>query len=233
MKEDLNNQRLDLLEKLRMDYHFECYLKQSPKGDIPVYIFLKSALNILIWFVDCHHLAHFFDIIQKDSSKAGKAFRKNCDDYQYGPSCEKFASLARNGRVGTADPELSLQYDRLGCDGGQAHCCFNATMTIISDRNRYVSHHTDIFNLVERGCRLGCHNSCYLAGGLFLSGIPGVLEKNTSITYRYDLKACQLGNPLACANITGALPVEKSTDDPTTNGFVIRLMQLKIHNRQK
>lgn len=93
-------------------------------------------------------------------------------------------------------------------------------------------YHADILYLLDRGCRLGCDNSCYLAGGLFLAGIPDVLESNPSATYKYDLKACQLGHELACACLSGALPVQKSTADPTTNGFFIRLMQLKIQNKR-
>jgi TPR repeat protein len=83
--------------------------------------------------------------------------------------------------------------------------------------------------MLDRGCDLGSGESCYLAGGAYLVDKPGVMEKNVSTTYKYDVKACQLGNKLACDTLSGALPIENTTGHP--NAFQIRLMQLNIRKK--
>lgn len=169
--------------------------------------------------------------ITKDLPRAASIFRKNCDQHNYGPSCQKFAHLARRGVDGT-DPESSFDYDRKGCDFGHSNSCFNAAMAVLPTL-KGSRHQLDFplaIKLLDRGCDLGCDNSCYLAGGLYLVGVPDVIDKNVSTTYKYDLKACQLGNRLACANLKGTLPVVESGNQ--TNGFFIRLMQLKINNER-
>ncbi len=193
-----------------------------------------------MFIADCHYLAHFLETVTRDLPKAATVFRKTCDDHQYGPSCQKFASLVRRGAAGS-DATLSFDYDRKACDFGEPKSCFNAAMSIVLPGvNKRLQVQPDVslaVKLLERGCDLGCDNSCYLAGGLYLVGVPGVLDKNVSTTYKYDFKACQLGNKLACANLSGALSVESladshEADDPISNGFLIRLMQLKISNER-
>lgn len=169
----------------------------------------------------------------KDSAKAAFIFRTNCDDHRYGPSCHKFARLARRTQN---DRQLGWTYDRQGCNYGYANSCLNAAMAILptfQPKNSPVDDFSLAVQLLDRGCDLGCDNSCYLMGGLYLADLPDALNKNVSMTYQYDLKACQLGNRLACANLRGLLPVD-SSDEPTRNGFFIRLMQLKKrHERLK
>lgn len=178
--------------------------------------------------------------MNEDISKAATVFRKTCDDHKYGDSCHKFASLVRRG-MADIDPSVSVDYDRKACHYGQAKSCFHAAMAIVSrvDSGRVWINQVEpddpleVVNLLDRGCHLGCDNSCYLAGGLYLAGVPDILDKDISITYRYDLKACQLGNQLACANLTGALPVECPTNDNAiSNGFLIRRLQLKNRNER-
>lgn len=205
---------------------------------------LRLAFFIVSFFppqTDCHYLAHFLETVNKDVAKAATLLRKTCDDHKYGDSCHKFASLVRSGIAGI-DPIVSVDYDRKGCDYGHAKSCFHAAMAIVSDaydggpilsKKVEPNDPLEVANLLDRGCDLGCDNSCYLAGGLYLVGVPGILEKNVSVTYRYDLKACQLGNQIACANLRGALPVEcPGHDNPMSNGFLIRRLQLKIRNER-
>ncbi|KAI9556609.1 hypothetical protein GHT06_016399 [Daphnia sinensis] len=219
---DLSNkeERTTLMKQLGSEYREKCLRQKSPR--------------------DCHYLAHFLETVNKDVAKAATLFRKTCDDHQYGDSCQKFAHLVRRGIEGI-DPSVSVDYDRKGCDYGQAKSCFHAAMAIVSDtergqvpsKNLEPNDPLEAVNLLDRACDLGCDNSCYLAGGLYLVGVPGILEKDVSVTYRYDLKACQLGNQLACANLRGALPVEcPGHDNPISNGFVIRRLQLKIRNER-
>ena len=112
-----------------------------------------------------------------------------------------------------------------------------AILPVVEKREKIRQDVSLAVKLLERGCDLGCDNSCYMAGGLYLVGVPGVLDKNVSTTYKYDFKACQLGNKLACANLSGALSVESfadshEPDDAISNGFFIRLLQLKISNER-
>jgi cytochrome c oxidase assembly factor 7 len=108
----------------------------------------------------------------------------------------------------------------------------NTALDIVSDGNvRQVVDEDKpdllVVEMLDRGCNLGCDDSCYLAGGAYLVGVPGLLEKNVSTAYKYDVKACQLGNKLACANLSGALPM--ITNGPMSNAFQVRWLQLKIN----
>lgn len=178
---------------------------------------------------DCHYLAHFMVTLQ-EAAKAATIFRKTCDEYQYGESCQLYAGLLR--AFNCIDPIESFRYDRKGCQLGRAKSCLNTALDIVSDGNvRQVVEEEKpdllVVEMLDRGCNLGCDDSCYLAGGAYLVGVPGLLEKNVSTAYKYDVKACQLGNKLACANLSGALPIK--THGPMSNAFQVRRLQLKIN----
>lgn len=46
---------------------------------------------------------------------------------------------------------------------------------------------------------MDCLFSYYLSG-LYLTGVPNVLEKNMEMAYKLSIKACEQGNIFACAN---------------------------------
>ena len=45
-------------------------------------------------------------------------------------------------------------------------------------------------------------SSCYYISGMFIQGVKGNLEKDMSKAFQYSIKACNLGNMYACANVS-------------------------------
>ena len=180
--------------------------------------------------------------LTKESEKAATLLRTTCDEYKYADSCHKYADFLRITKLNfNVDKEMEcFKYYRKGCEFGQAKSCFYTFFSLFDGKvKRQVLNEGNLESLalkmLERGCDLGSSESCYVAGGVHLIGIPGVLDKNVSTTYKYDVKSCQLGNKLACDTLSGALPIENPTSsDPKSHPVQIRLMQLAItKNREE
>jgi TPR repeat protein len=171
----------------------------------------------------------------KESEKAATLYRTMCDEHKYSESCHKYADFLRITKLNfNVDKEIeSFKYYRKGCEFGQAKSCFYTFFSLFDGKvKRQVLNEGNpdllALKMLERGCDLGSSESCYVAGGAHLVGIPGVLDKNVSTTYKYDVKACQLGNKLACDTLSGALPIENPTSDPKSHPVQIRLVQLAV-----
>ena len=177
--------------------------------------------------------------LTKESEKAATLLRTTCDEYKYADSCHKYADLLRVAKFDfKVDKEIeSFKYYRKGCEFGQAKSCFFTFSLFDGKVKRQVLNEENpnllALKILERGCDLGSSESCYLAGGAHLVGIPGVMEKNVSTTYKYDVKSCQLGNKLACDTLSGALPIANPTSSSKSNALQIRLMQLEIMQKRE
>ena len=175
----------------------------------------------------------------KESEKAATLLRTTCDEHKYADSCHKYADLLRVAKLNfKVDKEIeSFKYYRKGCEFGQAKSCFFTFSLFDGKVKKQVLNEGNpdllALKILERGCDLGSSESCYLAGGAHLVGIPGVMDKNVSTTYKYDVKSCQLGNKLACDTLSGALPIENPTSDPKSHPVQIRLVQLAITKKRE
>ena len=173
-------------------------------------------------------------LVVKDSEKAATLLRTTCDEHKYADSCHWYADLLRIAKFNfKVDKEIeSFKYYRKGCEFGQAKSCYSTFLSSMNLTQAQVPNEGNpallALKMLERGCDLGSSESCYLAGGAHLVGIPGVMDKNVSTTYKYDVKSCQLGNKLACDTLSGALPIENPTSDPKSHPVQIRLVQLNI-----
>lgn len=45
-------------------------------------------------------------------------------------------------------------------------------------------------------------DSCYYVSGMFLAGVDDIINKDMKKAFQYSMKACHLGNKLACANLS-------------------------------
>ena len=127
--------------------------------------------------------------LTKESEKAATLLRTTCDEYKYADSCHKYADLLRVAKFDfKVDKEIeSFKYYRKGCEFGQAKSCFYTFFSLFDGKvKRQVLNEGNLESLalkmLERGCDLGSSESCYVAGGVHLIGIPGVLDKNVSTT---------------------------------------------------
>ena len=151
-------------------------------------------------------MGQFVEMMRHDYKKSAAIYRSTCDDYKYGPSCLRFAQRCIAGRGTPADPLLAFEYNKKACQLGEAESCLAAGMAntaIDSVKLRVETNYPLALDYLKQGCALGNADSCYLAGGMYLTGIPSFIEKDTSLAYKFDVKACLLGNGFACANLSG------------------------------
>lgn len=170
-------------------------------------------------------------MVLEDPAGAGQVYRKACDELNCERSCSNYARLARL----KADRALTHRYNDKGCRLGRAEACFGAGLACLPGLDDSLFVRLDLaagLDYLERGCRLGSAESCYLVGGLHLTGMPGLTERDLTSVFKYDFMACQLGQRLACANLSGELavhpPKSGRANDPAANGYLWRMMQLKV-----
>lgn len=100
----------------------------------------------------------------------------------------------------------AYDYMKKGCELGDSYGCLHAGVLGVSnepltekDRATQVNKGVEMLNKScwEYGMEKGCH---YLAG-VYITGIKGYLEPNLREAHKVSLKACEAGNPYACANV--------------------------------
>ena len=66
------------LNNLETEYTFQCVGEKNPEG--------------------CHRLANFYELIRGKYSEATGLYKKNCDDFKFGPSCLTYSKNTSLGR---------------------------------------------------------------------------------------------------------------------------------------
>ncbi|KAK4015717.1 hypothetical protein OUZ56_030691 [Daphnia magna] len=183
---DLKNEEevKQYLENLGTEYRFGCLSEKKPEV--------------------CHLLGDFMESIKKDFNKAASLYRSTCDDYHFGRSCHKFATYSLTGKGCQADQPKALEYFKKGCSLGEADSCLYAGLLCTSNNEKHQVKldYPQGMGFLNQSCDKGNHNGCYYLSGMYLSGVPNILEKNMTMAYNYSMKACELGNIYACANVS-------------------------------
>ena len=187
-------------------------------------------------------MGQFVEMLKHDFSKSAAIYRSTCEDFNNGPSCMRFAQHCLSGRGVPADPQLAFQYNQKACQLGEGESCLMAAMacTAIDSRKlRVETNYPMALDYMKQGCALGNANSCYMAGGMYLTGVPGVIEKDTFLAYKHDVRACMLGNGFACANLSGVFASigadqlwdnSSSSTTAVVNGMEWRGKQMLAHS---
>jgi len=66
------------LDNLETEYTYKCIGEKNPEG--------------------CHRLANFYELIRGKYKEATGLYKKNCDDFKYGPSCLTYSKNTSLGR---------------------------------------------------------------------------------------------------------------------------------------
>lgn len=56
--------------------------------------------------------------------------------------------------------------------------------------------------LLNKACTGKNAYSCYYISGIFIQGVKDLIDKDMTKAFQYSLKACDLGNMYACANVS-------------------------------
>ncbi|KDR18864.1 cytochrome c oxidase assembly factor 7 homolog [Zootermopsis nevadensis] len=176
----------EFIHNLGIEYRFGCYSEKKPEV--------------------CHLLGDYLESIKKDYAKAGKIYKSNCDDYNFGRSCYKFGTYTLLGRGKlVVNPEVAYEYFQKGCELGVSESCMNAGLMCLGNgpykRNR--KDYNKGLEQLDKGCEGNDPFCCYYIGAMYISGIKEAnIAKDMSKAYRYSEKGCALGNMYACANIS-------------------------------
>ena len=142
--------------------------------------------------------------IKRDYPKAAKLYQSTCDDYGFPRSCFKFASYSVTGKGCKADPLRAFEYFKKGCTLGEKDSCLYAGLMCVA-QNETVNVKKDYpqgIEFLRKSCDGGNNNACFYLSGMYISGIPGVLEKDMKVAYDFTNKGCELGNIYSCVNLS-------------------------------
>jgi cytochrome c oxidase assembly factor 7 len=162
--------------------------------------------------------------IKKDFEKASKVYRSNCDDYGYAKSCLKFGnySILGKGKSSTTDkgdPKQAYNYYEKGCELKDPDCCLHSGLIMVS-KTMPPSIKSDPLkgvDLLTKSCELNNGTACFYLSGMYINGVTKSTDKSKSTqskdpsdivllkdmkkAYEYGVKACDLNNMYACANV--------------------------------
>lgn len=176
----------EFIDNLGIEYRFGCYKERKPEV--------------------CHLLGDYLESIKKDYIKAGKIYKSNCEDYNFGRSCYKFGTYKLLGRGSQeVDCDVAYEYYHKACELGVSEACQNAGLMCLGNgtHTRSVKDHRKGLELLEKGCEGNNPFCCYYIGGVYIPGIPEAsIEKDMNKARRYSEKGCELGNIYACANVS-------------------------------
>lgn len=174
------------IHNLGIEYRFGCYKEKNPEA--------------------CHLLGDYLEAVKTDYVKAGKVYKDNCENGNFGKSCLKIGNYSFLGRGEVKESqENALKYFIKGCELGAQDSCVNAGMMLTS-ASEDVKTKRDYVKGVEclkKGCELNNQHSCHFLSGFFISGSKdGSFPKDMAQAFQYATKACELGNMYACANVS-------------------------------
>ena len=102
--------------------------------------------------------------------------------------------------------KTAFQYFKKGCEFNDGIGCLYAGLMAISSTDLEESDKKALFDdgikMLEKGCNEHAEEkSCFAVSTVYLSGKQDYVKKDWKKAYKFSLKACDLGNPFACANI--------------------------------
>lgn len=186
-------QAKEYLDKVGIEYRFQCYDEKRPDG--------------------CHRLGDYLEAFQRDYAKALTVYAKNCSENRYGASCFKLGQYRIAGRAGPKDVSGAFESYKAGCDCKYAASCHNAALLCQAgvassdDKVKYA----EAASFLKRGCELGDVPSCQLLSAYYITGKDGV-ERNMELAFGYAMKACEKGHLYACANVARMYKLGEGVD---------------------
>ncbi|XP_043268643.1 cytochrome c oxidase assembly factor 7 homolog [Venturia canescens] len=177
----------EYLKNLYIEYKFGCLSEKRPEV--------------------CHLLGDYEESIKKDIKKAAEIYKTNCDVRSYPRSCAKYGGFALVGKGCEKNLKEGYEYTKKGCELGDAYGCLHAGVVATSDQTvgekDRMAQITKGMEMLKDSCwKHEMEKGCYWLSGLYIQGIKGYLEPNLLEAYKVSLKACEGGNPYACANVS-------------------------------
>lgn len=82
--------------------------------------------------------------------------------------------------------------------------------------------------LLNKACTGKNAFSCYYISGIFIQGVKDLIDKDMTKAFQYSLKACDLGNMYACANVSQVVCLTVQML-PFAKGLILLLLFIMCH----
>ncbi|XP_060534028.1 cytochrome c oxidase assembly factor 7 homolog [Cylas formicarius] len=183
----------EYLNNLGIEYRFGCYSEKNPEV--------------------CHLLGDFLEAIKKDFEKAAKVYKNNCDEFKFGKSCTKYGNYnILNKGIKNGNYKTAYEYYNKGCELGDPQSCFHQGMLLVS-QNEEQGVPYDISKGMEclsKSCDGSKAMACFYLSAQYILQARKLTEQSPSAdsnkvmqqAFKYALRACELGNPFSCANVS-------------------------------
>ena len=175
-------QAKEYLDKIGIEYRFQCYQQNLPEG--------------------CNRLASFLESILKDFEKARKVYDFNCFKNDYGMSCFKLGQFQFSGKGGEKNLSKAFESFKKGCDSKCGASCHN--LALMFQEGKTPEKQKDFKKteeLLVKGCEYEDMMSCFRLSSLYIKGKEGVAQ-DMHKAFNYSLLCCDKDNPYACANVS-------------------------------
>lgn len=173
------------VKNLGIEYRFGCYQEKKPEV--------------------CHLLGDYLEAIDKDFQKAGKIYKNNCDHSNFAKSCLKYGNCLATGKgVKKKDHEEALEYYKKGCKLEEFIACYRAGLLSVATSNKNnAQRFKEGISLFEKACSKNNPDACFHLSAICMEGNEEAgIAKNMQRSFEYAVKACELKNVYACANIS-------------------------------
>lgn len=92
-----------------------------------------------------------------------------------------------------------------GCDLDDSTGCTNAGILSITNEKIQGDDKPGVVKsgiaMLTKACENKTEKACFFLSGLYYRGVDNAIDKNMVQSYKFALKACEYGNPYACANV--------------------------------
>ncbi|XP_066903853.1 cytochrome c oxidase assembly factor 7 homolog isoform X2 [Halyomorpha halys] len=178
----------EYIKNLGTEYRFGCFSEKKPEV--------------------CHLLGDYLEAINQDFDKAGKIYKVNCDNSNFGRSCFKIGNyfLAGKGGLQKSDSK-AIEYYEKGCELNDFDSCFRGgVISFLSSKSKSpIRTLKQSVDLLTKGCEGKNKDACFHLSSLHLVGATSGTEEiceDMAKAFHYAVKACELGNIPACANVS-------------------------------
>ncbi|ESO06184.1 hypothetical protein HELRODRAFT_160337 [Helobdella robusta] len=175
-------QAKEYLDRIGIEYRFQCYNENSPDG--------------------CHRLGSFLETVLKDWQKAFAVFQFNCSKNKHGPSCFKVGIFNLAGKGCDMNQSKAFESFERGCEYRDGPSCHN--YALMHQEGKTKDKKIDFKKVEEnltKGCSYGDAHSCFRLSALYLKGEKDV-PQNKELAFKYAVISCERDNPYACANVS-------------------------------
>uniref|UniRef100_A0A914UJE2 Uncharacterized protein n=1 Tax=Plectus sambesii TaxID=2011161 RepID=A0A914UJE2_9BILA len=193
----------DYVKRVGIEYRFGCY--EEKRAD------------------SCHLLGEYKEAVEKNIPEALKLFKRNCEVDKYAPSCFKYGRYLLSSKHCEKDWDKAASCLEVACDAKIPPACQRLGLVLWNGTPKKPPNPAAAARRMEQACELDDPESCWLLSTWHLGPAAAVknvnvkgqkgdkstdstarahLPRNMDLALKYGTKACDMGSPHSCANVS-------------------------------